>query len=880
MKHVIDQLLSPRSVAVIGASDQEHSVGYAIYRNLRQSAYQGQVWPVNLKHNTIQGDQAYSHVHELPANADLAIIATPEKTVLDLVKQCGKAGIQAVIIITAGFLEDPKALPKLKTQIQKLTVRYQMRVLGPQSFGVINTRHDLNATFAHRMALPGHIALISQSGALCASLLDWSISHQFGFSFFISLGSMVDISFAELIDFLGADDKVSGIIIYMESLQQVRPFISASRAFARTKPILVLKAGSSLAGAAAVLKHTGSPSGYDLAFDAIFRRVGILRVHALASLFFCAKGLAMQKKPSGKRLTIISNAGGPAILATDYLLRHGGTLGELSKDQIKNLDAWLSPHWSRRNPIDLSGDAAVSQFGQSLETLIGSPGCDGILVIFTPQGVTDAMALAQVLAKISKTATKPLLTSFMGRAEVREAVTFMENQRIPNYAFPENAVEVFLRMAEHQQHIKLLYETVPSTPEAFENTWPQQLPAWLSLKKGGHLLLSGPPASDLLQAFQLPLVPTHQIHSIADLERLARSCPFPWSIKYTLTPSDKPSEVFAVRVETIRDVFLQYRSILKNHADQLVNLWVEQENPRHLSLQLTLHSDDLCGPLITVSTFGMQTPGFDPLGANKAIAVGIPPLNMALAKDVIAQLHAAGYYSQQGEVKDQNLYYLLVKVSYLAIYLPQLKRLHARIEFTNDTHNLTDITIELLGVETSDRYGHLAIAPYPIEWMSTFVTKTGQTIQLRPIRPEDEPLEKEFFTFLSKESLYFRFFGYISGFTQEMLSRFTHIDYDREMALIALTAEPVPRMAGVVRIIGDGWRHSAEYAIIVADRWQGQGIGFHLTETIIRYARSRSYRVIHCSVLKQNESMLRILDRFGFKMKPEDVNTFTAELEL
>lgn len=871
MKDILDQLFSPRYVAVIGASDKINSVGYAIYRNLRQSPFPGVVWPVNIRHAHIQGDQAFTTVKDLPGQADLAIIATPEKSVLEVVKQCGKARIKAVIIITAGFLDDHKALPKLKDQLQKLSRRYQMRILGPNSFGIINTSLNLNATFAHRMAAPGHLALLSQSGALCASLLDWSIAHQFGFRYFISLGSMVDLSFHEMIDYLGSDSSVSGIIIYMESLQQARPFISAGRAFARTKPILVLKAGTSPAGASAILRHTGLPSGYNLAFDALFRRVGILRVHTLASLFFCAKGLAMQKKPRDKRLAIISNAGGPAILATDYLLRQGGDLAELQHLPQNVQDTWLSPNWSRRNPLDLSGDAQSTHFRHALDYCLQTSEVDGILVIFTPQAVTDAVGLAHAIIDSTQGKTKTVLTSFMGRDEVHTAVNLLETNFIPNYAFPENAVEVFLRMAEHQQHINLLYETVPSTPEEFQPN-PFQLQILAQLPTDQHLYKGGPESQDVLSAFQIPYHPTFLIRTIVDLERYARELTFPWKLKYSLAEAEGLA-IHSISADTISTAFKEYRHIHENLSERLPTVWIEAGLTKAEFLNLKLHYDDLVGPLITLSTSGPDNntlPG----------VIGIPPLNMALAKDLLFQLKSSTGLAPTDTVYDQNLHFLLVKVSYLAIYLPQVRSLEAKIFLGRSYPELTDVVLKMKYVTLVEPYSHLAIAPYPIEWVSAFQTKTGTNLILRPIRPEDEPLEQEFFTFLSKESLYFRFFGYISGFTQEMLSRFTHIDYDREMALIALTPGTEPRMAGVVRIIGDAWKLTAEYAIIVADEWQGQGIGKVLTETIIGYARQRGYQSLHCSVLCHNDAMLSILKRYGFTLKHEDADVYFAELSL
>lgn len=869
MKDILDQLFSPRYVAVIGASDKINSVGYAIYRNLRQSSFPGVVWPVNIRHAHIQGDQAFPAVKDLPGQADLAIIATPEKSVIDLVKQCGKARIKAVIIITAGFLDDPGTLSKLKVQMQKLSRRYHMRILGPNSFGIINTSLNLNATFAHRMAAPGHLALLSQSGALCASLLDWSVAHQFGFRYFISLGSMVDLAFHEMIDYLGSDSTVSGIIIYMESLQQARPFISAGRAFARTKPILVLKAGTSPAGAAAILRHTGLPSGYNPAFDALFRRVGILRVPTLASLFFCAKGMAMQKKPQGKRLAIISNAGGPAILATDYLLRHGGELAEWPPVSPDIQDSWITPNWTRHNPLDLSGDAQSSHFRHALDYGLQTSEVDGILVIFTPQAVSDAISLAQTLVKATQGTKKTVLTSFMGREEVRVAVNFLETNFIPNYAFPENAVDVFLRMAEHQQHINLLYETVPSTPEEFQPN-PSQLHVLTQLPADQRVYKAGPESQEVLSAFQIPYHPTFIIRSIVDLERYARELSFPWILKYSMAEAEGLN-IYGIAADTISAAFKEYRHLHKNLSDQLHTVWVEAGWSAAEFLNLQLHYDDLVGPLITLSTSGPENtlPG----------VIGIPPLNMALAKDLLVQLMSSAR-TPSDSLSDLNLHFLLVKVSYLAVYLPQLRRLEAKIVLGRNNPELTDVVIIMKKVSLTEPYSHLAIAPYPIEWVSTFRTKSGKNLILRPIRPEDEPLEQEFFTFLSKESLYFRFFGYISGFTQEMLSRFTHIDYDREMALIALTPGPEPRMAGVVRLIGDAWKLTAEYAIIVADEWQGQGIGKALTETIIGYARLRGYQSLHCSVLQHNDAMLSILKRYGFTLKHEDADVYFAELRL
>ena len=464
----LTKMFNPKVVAIFGATARKGSVGHALMDNIIGSGFDGIVYPINPKRTNVLGVKAYNSIQEIPDVVDLAIIATPAKTAPTIVEDCGIAGVSSILLISAGFAEAGEEGKKLMSQISESLRKYNMNLIGPNCLGFIKPSIKFNATFASKMALPGKIAFISQSGALCTAILDWSIEQNVGFSHFVSIGSMMDISFDDLIDYFGTDSQTNSIVIYMESLTDARSFLSAARAFARNKPIIILKAGKSSEGAQAAMSHTGSLAGNDFVFDAAFKRAGVIRVDTIEELFHIAQALSMQPRPTKNRLAIVTNAGGPGVIATDTLIANGGKLAKLSKTIIEELNQHLSPHWSKGNPLDVLGDAGPEQYAIALEMCAKDKEVDGILVILTPQSMTDPTAVARKLAEIEKKCKKTVLACWMGASDIYEGRKVLEANNIPVYQTPEDAVKAFMIMYDYSRNLQILHETPTQIPSQFK----------------------------------------------------------------------------------------------------------------------------------------------------------------------------------------------------------------------------------------------------------------------------------------------------------------------------------------------------------------------------------------------------------------------------
>ena len=508
----LKRIFEPNTVAVIGASNKEGSVGYALIKNMIGSGFKGTVYPINFKHKSIYGVRSYSTLRDTRDQIDLAIIATPSATVPDLVKECGEYGVGGIVIISAGFMEAGSEGHKLSDTILGYARKYNMRIIGPNCLGFIKPSIKLNASFANKMALPGKIAFISQSGALCTAILDWSVEKNVGFSYFVSIGSMIDVGFDDLIDYFGNDPNTSSIVIYMESLTHTRKFMSAARAFARTKPIIVLKAGKSDAGAKVALSHTGTLAGNDIAFEAAFKRAGIISVNTIEELFHAAQALSMQPRPEGNRLAIVTNAGGPGVLATDHLINLGGELAELSKETFAKLDKALPAVWSHGNPVDVLGDAGAERYRAATEAVLDDDNVDGVLVVLTPQAMTKADEIARVIVEVGKKYSKTILASWMGQKDVDEGCDILEEGRIPVFRIPENAVNTFMSMYKYTRNIQSLYETPSTIPGSFNPETTKNHELIKSIMNEKRYVLTEDEAKKVLTYYQIPIA-RHKIAS-------------------------------------------------------------------------------------------------------------------------------------------------------------------------------------------------------------------------------------------------------------------------------------------------------------------------------------------------------------------------------
>ncbi|MFH0891266.1 MAG: bifunctional acetate--CoA ligase family protein/GNAT family N-acetyltransferase [Candidatus Falkowbacteria bacterium] len=885
----LDKLFNPKTIAVIGASDREESVGYALMKNLIGSNYGGTVYPVNFKHKSIQSIKAYKSVKDIPDKVDLALIATPAKTVPGIVEECGQAGVAGVVIISAGFKEAGREGEAACDRILELALAYGMRVIGPNCLGFIRPKLHLNASFASQMALPGKLAFISQSGALCTAILDWSIKNNVGFGHFVSIGSMIDVSFHDLIDYFGQDPETSSILIYMESLNDARKFLSAARAFSRSKPIIVLKVGRSSAGAKAAKSHTGSLAGNDAVFDAAFERAGIVRVDTTVELFHTAKALAMQPRPKGKRVAVVTNAGGPGVIATDALVYSGGEIALLSKKTVSALDKILPATWSRGNPVDILGDADADRYRQAVEICLADENTDAILVILTPQAMTDPTAVAKKLVALCRDKRgKTILASWMGGYEVEAGRTALEKGSIPIYRQPEDAIKCFMNICRYSKNLEFLYETPATIPHAFDPKTEANRKLLKKITDQGREVLTEAESKEMLANYDIPIVANRIAGSASEASRAAAELGFPVAMKILSPDIIHKTDVGGVRlnINSPEEAGRAFSEIMESSRRfepkaAIEGVFIEPMVKKRYELLIGCQKDPIFGPAIVFGMGGVAVEVF------KDTKVGLPPLNMSLSLRLISATKIykllKGYRGMPG-VDIAAIQFLLYKFAYLLADFPEIKELDIN-PFAIDEHGgiVLDAKIILdknvIGKKVKP-YSHLVISPYPKEYMAHFKMKNGQKVVLRPIRPEDEPMEAEMFTHFSAETERHRFFHRIGDITHELLQRYTQVDYDREIAIVAeLTEKKEKKMLGVVRLIADPYGETAEFAIVVADPWQKQGLGNKFTDYILEIARERGLKKVYASFLKDNPPMIHIFEKRGFAITYKD-KIGHAELEL
>jgi acetyltransferase len=888
MNRNLDKIFNPKTVAVIGASNTPRTIGYALIRNLIGKGYSGTVYPVNINEHSIQGVRCYSHVTDINDPIDLAIIATPAPTVAGLIRECGAAGVGGVVIISAGFTESGEEGVAMSKAILETAKRYDIRIIGPNCLGIINPAIHLNASFANKTAKPGKIAFISQSGALCTAILQWAQEQNVGFSHFVSIGDMIDLGFHDLIDYFGSDPHTSSILIYMESLKDARRFMSAARAFARNKPILVLKAGKSKEGALATLSHTGSLAGNDAVFEAALKRAGVIRVETIAQLFNCAQALAMQKRPKGNRLAIITNAGGPGVLATDHLIQHGGELAPFSDETISRLNEALPPSWSRGNPVDLLGDATPERYRKAIQICMEDKNTDGILVIMTPQAVTDSVEVEKELEVLAKKTRKTILASWMGE-DAGFPLSTNTQKKVPVYHFPEGAVDVFLKMYNYSENIELLYETPSNIPREFSPNVEKARKILDQAIANGRDQLTEIEAKELLSFYGMPATRSQLATTEDEAVSLAMEMGYPVVMKIVSPDIGLKTDIGGVMLNIRSDEAVReaYQSIIQRVKKSRPNvrifgISIEKMISKRYELFIGAKKDPIFGPVIVFGMGGVAVEVFQDSN------IGLPPLNMALSKRIIQETKV--YKMLKGfrglpEMDIRAIQFLLFKFAYLVMDCPQIKEIDINPFVVDeeggiilDAYVILDKDFQLI----SERpYAHLVISPYPRQYEQIFILNNGKRVLLRPIRPEDEPMEAEMIASFSRQTQYFRFFGFLGGISKELLRRSTQIDYDREIAIIAEIEENGKKMmAAEVRLLADGDNERAEFAIVVADPWQGEGLGNKIMDYIMEIAVERGIRKVYATVLKENRAMVHMFSRRGFILKSEDLTTFYAELEV
>ena len=871
----LDKIFDPHSIAVIGASDEEGSVGYRILRNLIGVGYRGVVYPINPNKPSIQGVQAYSGIDALPRQVDLAIIATPAKTVPDIVEQCGKAGVQGVIIVSAGFKEIGPEGKVLEDQILQVKRKYNMRIIGPNCLGIIHPHIRLNASFASKMALPGSIAFISQSGALCTAILDWANSENIGFSNFVSIGSMIDVDFGDLIDYFGTDPHTKSIIMYIEGLTNARKFMSAARHFARTKPILVVKAGKYGESAKAATSHTGSLTGEDAVYDAAFRRAGVIRVDEIEDLFNCSEVLGMQPHPKGPSLAIVTNAGGPGVMTTDALISRGGKLAHLSPETVQALDKILPHFWSRGNPIDILGDATPQRYAEVVKVCREDPNIDGMLIIYTPQGITDPAEAAMAVVEACKGAGKTVLTSWMGEEDVEEANEILTRNRIPTYATPERAVKTYMYMYQYTRNLQQLYETPEELPIELHTPVQPLLDMMKEVAMKDRKILTETEAKDFLEAYGIPTVKTMLAETEDEAATIAAKLGYPAVLKVYSPQITHKTDVGGVMLDLkdeteLREAYRKIRENTKKNAPSAEVKGVTVQpmiTRRGYEVIIGAKKDPLFGPIILFGMGGIFVELF------KDRAVGFPPLNQTLARRVMERTKI--YEILKGfrgmpSANVKRLEEIMVKFSEMLVDFPQIEEvdINPLVVDSEDAVALDSrIAVDTdLVFKMTPPHEHLVISPYPKKYERQWKLKDGRPVLLRPIKPEDEPLESELWKTFSDETQRFRFFSPMRTWSHATLVRYTNIDYDREIAIVGiLTEKGERRMIGVVRMIMDPPDFkTAEVAIVVGDPWQGLGLGSKMMDSIIEIARDKGLDSIYGLILRDNSRAIELFREKDF----------------
>lgn len=883
------RIFSPEVIALIGASNREGSVGYSLMSNLLGNGYEGVVYPVHPTRKSVHGVRAYASVAALPEKIDLALISVPVNSVLDVVRECGEAGAAGAVIITAGFGELGEEGKERERKILEVARHYGMRLIGPNCLGFLRPSIKLNASFAPGMARMGRIAFVSQSGALCTSILDWSLKHNVGFSYFVSLGAMLDVGYHDLIDYFGSDPDTDSIVIYMESLMDARRFMSAARAFSRTKPIIVLKSGRSSEGAKAAMSHTGSIAGNDFLFDAAFKRAGVIRVRYIGDLFNIAQTLAMQERPAGKRLAIVTNAGGPGVIAADSLSDEGGELVELSPNTIERLNEHLPFAWSHGNPVDILGDADPKRFRKALEAIEDDPGVDGILVILTPQSMTEPVQVAHSVVEVAKRSSKTVLSCWMGEDSVEEGRRVLETGGVPAFRIPESAVRCFVIMYRYKQNLDLLYETPSSIPEQFAPDVDGARKLIRNIMSEGRTTLTEREGMDLLSLFKIPVLPAGVATTTDEAKAIATRLGYPLVLKILSPQILHKTDVGGVLVGIMseEDLLVGYHTILetvkkRKPEAEIQGILVEKMVQKRYEILIGGKKDPIFGPAVVFGLGGVSVEIF------RDTSAGLPPLNMALAMRIIEDTKIyrmlKGFRGIPG-ADIQSIQFLLYKFSYLLAEFPEIKEMDINPFAVDESGGVVLDARILLEKEPPPPdfrpYSHLVISPYPEQYVRKVCLLDGMEVILRPIKPEDEPLEREMFRHLSEESLRFRFFQVIRHITHAELTRFTHIDYDREIAIVAEAQEDDERkMLGVVRLIADPYGEEAEFAIVVADPWRKKGLGNIFTDYILDIARERGLKRVIANLLKDNDIMLHIFKRRNFSVESAEEDIYRVWLDL
>ena len=897
--HYLAKLFMPTSIAIVGASERAGALGKFVFENAVNANFQGTLYPVNPKHRSVMGYKAYASINDLPAAPDLVVIASPAASVPEVLRAAGLRGVRAAVVLSAGFAEIGRQGAELGARVEAEARKHGIRWVGPNCLGIIRPSIGLNVTFANAGATSGSLALISQSGAVCTAILDWAASTEIGFSSVISLGGALDLDFGELLDYLIHDPETKSILLYIEGIRDARRFMSALRAAARVKPIIVLKAGRNASGALAVASHTGALAGSDKVWDSALARAGAVRVDSSMQLFAAARLLAdprVAKALRGNRLAIITNGGGPGVVAADAAEKNGLVLATLQDSTLDALNKTLPAHWSHANPVDIIGDATPERFSDALRAVIADTSVDAVLTMFCPQSITSAEdAVAAVVPHAIQaldSGAKPVFTSWLGGASIAKARAMLDEAGVPNFLTPESAVDAFSYLARFSEHQKLLRESVSASESMTFHQLSQAIAKANTIRERvlaqQRTLLRESEAKALLDAFQLPVVLGEIARDADAAADAATKIGFPVVLKIDSPDITHKSDFGGVRLNlrNRRQVLSAFESMIADIKDSHPNARINGVNVQPMlkfdharEILVGVSRDPTFGPVVA---FGAGGVGVEAI-ADTALA--LPPLNEALAENLMAATNinrVLGQYRNVPAVDRAALRNVLVRVATIASVLPWVREMDLNPVLAHPGGAAildARILIDADSPVTDKRYRHMAIFPYPVELERDLRLKDGTKVRMRAIRPDDAARERAFVAAMSETSRYYRFLHSLSALSDDMIARFTQLDYDREMALLALTADE-SMITGVARYAPSADGRSVEFAIAIGDQWQGKGLGEQLMQNLIGCAQQAGYAEMEGTVLLANQAMLALATKLGFSTRSSNESRETARLRL
>jgi acetyltransferase len=888
----LDSIFRPKRIALLGVSNDPDSVGGITLRNLVGGGFQGVVYPINPKREAVLGIPCYPDIESLPKTPDLAVIMTAAKLVPDLIKQCGEAGITGIIIMSAGFKESGEEGRMLEEEVKTITKKYPlMRVIGPNCLGFIFPGHKLNVSFADGMPKEGHVAFISQSGALCTSVLDWAREAKIGFSYFVSIGNAMDVSFGDLIDYFGQDPNTKSIVLYVESLVNARAFMSAARAFARKKPIIVYKSGRFPESAAAAASHTGALASEDNIYDAVFRRAGMARVYDIGDIFDFTDLIGRKRVPKGSRLAIVTNAGGPGVMATDTLIEHGGKLVNLQDSTMKLLNELLPDFWSHGNPVDVLGDAKPERFAAATKIILEDKNVDAVLAILTPQAMTNPTETAREISKLSESTSKLIMAAWLGGANMRDGIKIFTEAGIAVYQTPRQAIKAFMTLSDYSNNLEMLFETPKEVPVEFSYDRAELRKKFEKDIFSKTNVISEDDSKKIINGYGIETTHPKLATTEDEAVEIAKEKGYPVVLKIQSPDIFHKTEVGGVALniqndEMVRATFKNMMETVKLNRPQAkiegITVQIMVDTQHGIEMILGIKKDKLFGTVMLAGMGGTEAELFQ----DKRLE--FPPLNEQLARQMLQSLRIYPLLEGYRGAKPKNidkLIEVLIRLSYLAADYPEIEELDINpIIVTPESVIALDARIVINKDEINkqtDDYSHLVLRPYPERFIRPAILKDGTNLILRPIKPEDEDMWLEMLGSCSKESIYHRFRYDFHFNSHEVATQFCFIDYDREMGIVAeIDYKGRKRLIGVGRLIGDPDLETAEYAVLITDEWQHKDLGHILTNYCVNIAKISGIKRVAAETTQDNKAMISVFRKTGFKVHFNEDTTVSVVKEI